>query len=204
MQMQPSFIIGALVFAVLFVIHSTNGAIIGTTNTQSNSVISNYRVQPKELAAVKRLQLIKYLGFVPADGQKGNETTMVELHPNDEFALERCGPAALLYELLNFQLHLYLSLEKPSYRSDLLPVCERVEKCVGSMHTMASRSEDFQERLMSPIFMVLKQAIKLVCNLERRESKVNVNSIVDTTQAVYKNFMMVKNLMKTISDVGLF
>ncbi len=212
MKIEPSYIISTLAFKLLFIIQSNAAATIGLTKTLSNSVISNYRIQPNErLASEKEVHLIKYLGFVTKedgqikDGQNGqNYTVTVELHPNDGLALDRCHPRALLYELINFQLQLYLSIEKTSVQSDLLPVCERVEKCVGSMYSIASRSETFQERLFSPILLMLKQTIKLVCNMERKESKMNVNSIVDTTQTLYNNVMMIKNVMKSVIDLGLF
>lgn len=200
MKTQLSCITTALLLNLMFVIQS-NAASIGDT-TLSNSVISDYRIQPKELSTENGLKLIKHLEFVSKDDL--NDTVTVELHPNDNFALERCRPKALLYELLNFQLQLYLSIEKTTFRPDLFPVCERVEKCVGSMHAIASRSDAFEERLFSPIFLVLKQAVKLACNLERKESKMNVNSIVDTTQTAYNQFMMLKNLIKTVMEVGLF
>lgn len=188
---------------VLFVIQS-NAVTVGD-NTLTNSVISNYRIQPREPSPEKGLKLIKYLGFVSKDGLDQNDTVhSVELHPNDDFALERCRPKALLYELLNFQLQLYLSIEKTGFRPDLFPVCERVEKCVGSMYLIASRSEAFEERLFSPIFLVLKQAIKMACTLEKKESKMNINTIVDQTQTAYNQLMMLKNLIKTVADVGFF
>lgn len=190
----------AVLANALFVIQS-NAALIGTKNALSNSVISNYRIEPKDLTPERGLQLIKFLEFVP---KQGNETVRVELHPNDDFALERCSARTLLYELINFQLQLYLSIEKTNFRSDLLPVCGRVEQCIGSMHEMASRSQNFQERLFSPVFLLLKQSIKLACNMQRKESKMNVNSIVDTTQALYESLMMMKNLVKTVNNIGLF
>lgn len=202
MKIELSCITTTLLLKLMFVIQS-NAASIGDT-TLSNSVISDYRIQPKDLSAEKGLKLIKHLKFVSKDDLNGNDTVSVELHPNDDFALERCRPKALLYELLNFQLQLYLSIEKTTFRPDLFPVCERVEKCVGSMHAIASRSEAFEERFFSPIFLVLKQAVKLACNLERKESKMNVNTIVDTTQTAYNQFMMLKNLIKTVMEVNLF
>lgn len=187
---------------VTFLVIQSNAVSLGSTNTHlSNNVISNYRIQPREPPTERELKLIKHLGFVSKDG---NDTVTVELKPNDDFALERCGPKALLYELLNFQLQLYLSIEKTNLRPDLHPECERVAKCTASMYSMASRSDAFEERLFSPILLVLKQAIRMVCDLESKESKMNVNTIVDTTKAAYNQLMMVRNLMKTVLDVGLF
>lgn len=173
-------------------------------NSLTNSVISNYRIERRESSAEGQ-KLIRFLGFATKDGLERNDTVhTVELHPNDDYALSRCSPKAMIYELLNFQLQLYLSIEKTSFRPDLLSACERVEKCVGSMYSFASRSDAFEERLFSPVLMILKQATRMACNLERKESRMNINTIVDQAQTTYSQLMMFKNLMKTVIDMGLF
>lgn len=201
MKIQLSSITATLV--ALFVVQS-NAVIIGSPNSLTNSVISNYRIQPRVLPTDNEPKLIQYLGFVSKNNVNGNATVTVELHPNDDFALERCRVNSLLYEMLNFQLQLYLSIEQTNFQPDLLPVCKRVEKCAASMHTMASRSEAFEERLFSPMLLVLKQLIGTVCDLERKESKMNVNTIVDTTKSAYNQLMALKNLVKTVTDISLF
>lgn len=203
MQSELSFI-ATLLLNVLFIIQS-NAAATSGDNSLTNKVISDYRIKPKQSSA-EGAKLIRFLGFVENDGiQRNDSVHTVELQPNDEYALARCLPKAMIYELLNFQLQLYLSIEKTSFRPDLLSACERVEKCVGSMYSHASRSESFEERLFSSILLVLKQATGMACNLERKESRMNiVNTIVNPIQTTYNQLLMLKNVMKTVFDFGLF
>lgn len=194
--------IATLFLSVLFVIQS-NAATTGD-NSLTNSVITNYRIEPRESSA-EGPKLIRFLGFVTKEGLERNDTVQtVELHPNDDYALSRCSPKAMIYELLNFQLQLYLSIEKTNFRSDLMPACQRVEKCVDSMYSYVSRSKAFEERFFAPTLFLLKQATRMACNLQKKESRMNINNIVDQAQTTYSQLLMFKNLMKTVVDIGLF